>query len=624
MNPSQARTARPTRRAPPSRPASTPAPIILGRYRLHQRLGTGAFGTVWRARDERLEREVAVKILARERVVGGRFEREARAAARLHHPGIVTLYEAAVDDDGAYLVSELVRGSTLDALLVAGRLSDSDIVAIGITLCDALDHAHAQSVVHRDVKPSNVLIPDRPVTPAQMAKLTDFGVARVIGGDTLTMTGDVIGTLAYMAPEQAEGMPAGAPADLYSLALVLYEALTGVNPIRATTAAQRARRLGAYLPPLRRQRRDLPRELGQGIDQALRPNPRERGRVLDLRRALVAAREHVSDEPGVVSEPWTLRPRTGIPVPPDPEFEALAVAPTDEPQHPQRTPEEPQAPAQPIPWGARGLAALGAAAVAAWLSVHALGSAPVPPALAALVAGGLTLVLPRLSWPLITVASCGLAAAQGHTGLALLALIALALPVLLMLRSPTAWPLAAGAPALGLFGLAGAWPAVAARAASPWRRAALAGTGWLWLLIAAPVADRVLYLPRLPGTLAPAYWSGSLDGTLHHVVTPILQSGALAAAVVWGVAALVLPYLVLERSPVLDFVRVVVWVAVLLSATGLAVAAVHGSDALPAAPSAIVGGLAAMAVALAPSWWRAARAGWRPQRHPAGTGGHFS
>jgi hypothetical protein len=234
------------------------------------------------------------------------------------------------------------------------------------------------------------------------------------------------------------------------------------------------------------------------------------------------------------------------------------------------------------------------------------------------------LLLPRLAWPLIIVASCGLAAAQGHAGFALLALIALTLPVLLMLRSPTAWPLAAGTPALGLFGLAGAWPAVAARAASPWRRAALAGTGWLWLLIAAPVADRVLYLPRLPGTLAPANWSGSLYATLHHVITPILQSGALAAAVVWGVAAMVLPYLVLERSPVLDFVRVAIWVAVLLSATGLAVAAVHGSDALPAAPSAIIGGLAAMAVALAPSWWRAARAGWRPQRYPAGTGGHFS
>src|SRR5205807_2747260 len=131
------------------------APLSLDRYRLHRRLGAGGFGTVWMARDERLDRDVAVKIVARARVLGGRFEREARAAARLSHPGIVTLYEAAVDDDGAYLVSELVRGSTLGALLEAGRLSDRDIVQIGIALCDALAHAHAEGVVHRDVKPSN-------------------------------------------------------------------------------------------------------------------------------------------------------------------------------------------------------------------------------------------------------------------------------------------------------------------------------------------------------------------------------------------------------------------------------------------------------------------------------------
>src|SRR5690242_7395180 len=131
--------------------------VVLERYRLHRRLGTGAFGTVWMARDDRLDREVAVKIVPRERVMGGRFEREARAAARLTHPGIVTLYEAAVDDDAAYLVSELIRGATLGDLLAAGRLSDRDIAQIAICLCDALAHAHAHGIVHRDVKPSNVL-----------------------------------------------------------------------------------------------------------------------------------------------------------------------------------------------------------------------------------------------------------------------------------------------------------------------------------------------------------------------------------------------------------------------------------------------------------------------------------
>ena len=249
-------------------PAEGGGPVVLDRYRLHRRLGAGGFGTVWQARDERLDRDVAVKLLPRERIVGGRFEREARAAARLTHPGIVTLYEAAVDDDGAYLVSELVRGATLGELLEAGRLSDRDIVEIGIALCGALAHAHGERVVHRDVKPSNVLIPERPVTPAQLAKLTDFGVARIIGGDSLTRTGDVVGTAAYMAPEQAEGLEAGAPADLYSLALVVYEALTGVNPVGTGAAARSVpppRRLPAAAPaaaprpPARAGLRDRPR-----------------------------------------------------------------------------------------------------------------------------------------------------------------------------------------------------------------------------------------------------------------------------------------------------------------------------------------------------------------------------
>ena len=121
-----------------------------------------------------------------------------------------------------------------------------------------------------------------------MAKLTDFGVARVIGGDTLTMTGDVLGTLAYMAPEQAEGLEACEAADLYSLALVTYEALSGVNPVANGALTQRSRRLGAHLPPLRRQRRDLPQGLGQSIDFALRPRPRERGTITDLRAGLAA------------------------------------------------------------------------------------------------------------------------------------------------------------------------------------------------------------------------------------------------------------------------------------------------------------------------------------------------
>src|SRR5205814_8721726 len=150
---------------------------------------------------------------------------------------------------------------TLVGAETQGALSDRDVLRIGAALCDALAHAHAAGVVHRDIKPGNVIIPARPTSEAGVAKLTDFGVAQLAGEDALTRTGDVVGTLAYMAPEQAEGRQSGDAADLYSLAIVLYEALAGVNPVRGRGPAATARRVGARLPPLGRLRRDLPLEL---------------------------------------------------------------------------------------------------------------------------------------------------------------------------------------------------------------------------------------------------------------------------------------------------------------------------------------------------------------------------
>jgi hypothetical protein len=608
MSLSQARTARmadlETRRAAP-----LDGPVVLERYRLRRRLGAGAFGIVWMARDERLERDVAVKILPRERIVGGRFEREARAAARLAHPGIVTLYEAAVDDEGAYLVSELVRGTTFDGLLDQGQLSDRDIVALGVALCDALSHAHGQGIVHRDVKPSNVLVPDQPSSPGGAAKLTDFGVARVVGGDSLTRTGDVIGTLAYMAPEQAEGLEAGPAADLYSLALILYEGLTGVNPVSIGTAARHSRRLGAHLPPLRRQRRDLPAGLGHAIDMALRPRPRERGAVIELRRALVAAHPVVDDDPGVVVDPWT---RTGAGGTSDRErVEEPAV----------QGPPRPDAPdAEPLPaWVARGLGALGAGAAAGWLSGTLLAPSPLAPPGVGVLAAGLTLLLPRLGWVAAAAWVCGICTAQGHTGAAVVVALAMLVPVVLMLRSPTAWPLAVAAPALGLIGLAGAWPALAARAGPPWRRAALGFAGWSGLLLAAPLAARALYLP-LPGATPPLrVWIGSPSDTVHRVLGPLLSSGALAPGAVWALGALILPWLVRGRRPALDLVRAVVWTALVVSASAAAATAAGGSAAAGAAASATAGAVAAGVVALAPP----AVALWRGRGHSEGSSAGF-
>src|SRR4051794_26665258 len=283
----------------PVQHADTLPALVLERYRLVRRLGSGGFGTVWLAHDERLDRRVAItRVPTADAEQAERARREALAAARLGHPGIVALYEAGTDDAACYLVSELVVGETLGVLEAEGALSDRDVVEIGLALCDALAHAHVRGVVHRDVKPGNVIVPESPEDGGAAAKLTDFGIARVVGDDALTRTGDVLGTLAYMAPEQAEGRGASPASDLYALGLVLYEALAGVNPIRGTSPAETARRIGSPVPPLRRARRDLPRTLCAGIDAAVAVDPARRGSIGALRSALAASRDAVGDEAG--------------------------------------------------------------------------------------------------------------------------------------------------------------------------------------------------------------------------------------------------------------------------------------------------------------------------------------
>ncbi len=609
---------------------------ILDRYTLSRRLGSGAFGSVWMARDERLQRNVAVKILARELVSDGRFEREARAAARLSHPGIVTLYEALVDDDGAYLVSELVDGATLDRLLADGSVSDRDILRIGLAMCDALDHAHGHGVVHRDVKPSNVLVPakrsdDRPPARGQAAKLTDFGVARVIDSDSLTLTGDVIGTLNYMSPEQAAGLEASEPADLYSLAVVLYEALTGINPLRSNDHGASARRARpTILPALRRQRRDLPASLGDAIDRALRPQPTDRGTIADLRFGLERALPQVGDEPGVVTD-WTLR-RAPAEGETEPlfwrRFPQTATAVQDRAQRADRTDvpsrqgearprvgwgrRGPEADPDRLFWQQRGVAAACAAATAAWIGAHVLTPAPLPLLLLGLLAASVTLLLPRLGWLATVVFACATTAIQGHDGLALVLAIAAAVPIVTMPVTPTAWPLPAAAPALGLIGpagLAGAWPALAGLARTPWRRVTLAVSGWLWLLAAGLVGTlhgrfaHGLYVPKPHGP-GRNVWRDSLAATVHHVFPVYVHTGVLLGGAAWGLAALLVPYLVRGRSGIADTVRVLLWSVVTVAAMVVAVTIIQTGHSgtlkqrLPTTSAEIVGAAAGALVLL--------------------------
>jgi serine/threonine protein kinase len=525
---------------------------LLGRYRTVERLGAGGFGTVWRAHDELLDRTVAVKRIPlpseedRERAT-----REALATARLAHPAIVALYEASADESAFYLISELVEGDTLATLIAEDQLSDEDAIEIGLALIGALEHAHARGVIHRDVKPQNVLVPHDAVeqTPSRgmapaVAKLADFGGARLAGEDALTRTGDVFGTLAYMAPEQSEGQEAGPPADLYSLALVLYEALSGVNPVRGRTPAATARRIGAPIEPLERRRGDLPRELTRALDEALDPAPEARGTLAELHDALADALDG-----GLRRRLFARRsPSRRMPGPP-PRGGA------DEQSWPTARQAEVQA---------RGVAP---AATLDRSSEQALLAEDGEPSQH--VSAHPLVALPRLVWVGCVLAAAAWQAAQGRAGVSLLLLAAGAPLLALPRRSGPGWLAALLAPVLGLAGLAGAFPALAGQRAG-WRaRAGLAALGFWWLALAEALLAKRLWLGPPTGLPSRALWERSLDGAATHVVGATLTVELLLGAAVWALASVILPWIVRGRSAALDVVAAVAWTVALLAATPL-------------------------------------------------------
>src|SRR5436190_774721 len=209
--------------------------LLAGRYRLESKLGSGGMSTVYLARDETLERWVAIKLLHREISDQPdqleRFRREARAVAQLSHPNVVAVIDAGEDGGFPFIVFEYVSGETLKARIDRlGRLPLDEAAAYAIEIGRGLAAAHARQLVHRDVKPQNVLI-----DPEGRAKVTDFGIARSLESDGLTKTGRVLGTTDYVSPEQAMGHDVDARSDIYSVGVLLYEMLTGEPPFKAET-----------------------------------------------------------------------------------------------------------------------------------------------------------------------------------------------------------------------------------------------------------------------------------------------------------------------------------------------------------------------------------------------------
>ncbi|MEX1093688.1 MAG: serine/threonine-protein kinase [Acidimicrobiia bacterium] len=309
------------------------------RYELVESLGTGGMATVWRARDTVLDRWVALKRLLphanNDPVVSERFRREALSSARLSHPGIVTVYDAGEDEDGPFIVLELVEGETLgDLLKREGSLDVAATAGIVRQVADALDYAHSQGVIHRDVKPANLMI-----ASDGTVQLTDFGIARSADDPTtITKPGAVIGTLAYLAPEVIEGDMITSASDIYSLGAVTYQMLTGDPPFRAEN-------VGALVIAIRTgdapKLDGIPDAVAETVLEAMSTDPTKRPATagefaanLMARTTLAMPAETVvmtpvtttAEVPEVPDNPTLLIPATGDAAPPGPSRRAAWVA----------------------------------------------------------------------------------------------------------------------------------------------------------------------------------------------------------------------------------------------------------------------------------------------------------
>ncbi len=267
----------------------------LGRYELLEELGRGAMGVVYKARDPQIDRLVAVKVLTTAPGLDpgeaqqhrDRFQREARAAGRLAHPNIVTIHDVGEDQGRTFLVMELVQGQALDRILRTRRpLSLAEVLTIGEQVASALDYAHRHGIIHRDVKPANILL-----SPEGSVKVTDFGIARITGADT-TQAGQTFGTPSYMSPEQVQGLALDGRSDIFSLGTVLYEVLSGERAFQGETLSTIIYRILHEEPiPLRRLNPTFPAGLETCLQKALAKDPAVRYALAtdvarDLRRAV--------------------------------------------------------------------------------------------------------------------------------------------------------------------------------------------------------------------------------------------------------------------------------------------------------------------------------------------------
>jgi len=474
-------------------------------------LGSGGSGSVWLARDERNGLDVALKIIPREGKAAARAEREALAARRLRHDRCVRAYDAGHDASHVYIAYEYVPGRTVREALRSGVLTDADAVEVAAQVCDALAHAHRAGIVHRDVKPSNILLEDRDEIAV---RLLDFGLAQFDGADTLTAAGDVPGTLAYIAPERLAGADATPESDVWSVGVLLWEALAERHPFWGLPLQDVARAIQTGAPPLVTERKHLPRRLIAAVDNALDTDPQARPRASELATQL---------------------------------RNSLRASPARE----ARSPREKPAPSTDAPASilARRIAPIGLAVATAALGATLL---PFwPPALVvaiALSAGLATWIHPRLG--LAVALAAPVFPLGNYAESAALLYGALALAWFALSWRDARWGLLfICGPLLASAGLLALVPLAVQPARGAMRRAAQAGLGVLSaLLVAGVTGERLPIVNRPAEALGIAPLDPVTDTALTIWAALSAYPGVLGAVVLAAVAAAVLPW-VQRRSP---------------------------------------------------------------------------
>ena len=478
--------------------------LVLGRYRPVRPLGSGGSGSVWLARDEQTGLDVALKIIPREGKAAARAEREALAARRLRHDRCVRAYDVGHDSSHVYIAYEYVPGRTVREAMRADAVSDEDAMEIAAQVLDALAHAHRAGIVHRDVKPSNILLENRDEVAV---RLLDFGLAQFDGADTLTAVGDVPGTLAYIAPERLAGAEATPESDVWAVGVLLWESLAGRHPFWGVPLQEVARAIESGAPPLASERRDLPRRLVSAVDRALSLDPEARPRASAFAADLRAAFR----ETPVQRATRRRSPAVSVTLP-----KPFAVA------------------TRVVPVALAAIAALlGATLLPFW-----------PGALVAAIVLGAALgawLDPRiglavaLAAPVFPLGNLSQGAALAYGGLALGWLV-------LCWRDARSGLFFVAGPLLGTLGLLALVPLVVQPARGLVRRAILAGAAVLSAALAAGVAGAELPLTNEP---APSLGISPLDSaqevlsTLAHAL--LGQPGLLAGAAVAALVAAILP-----------------------------------------------------------------------------------